>query len=79
MDKISFPVSIVAQTYPYSTSFGTTNFSPKISKVQSLLIKRIRWIYPGTIANLSGSLKEAGKSLISPEHFWLGVRPPKVL
>jgi len=60
MDKISFPVSIVDQIYLYSTSWGVTNFFPNIFKMQSLLTKRIRCIYPGIIANLSGSLKEVG-------------------
>jgi len=73
MDKISFTVSIVTQKYSCSTLPGIIYFSPKISKIQSLLIKRIRRICPGTIANFSGSLKEAGKSLISPEHLWLKV------
>ena len=72
-------VSIVARTYSYSTSSGIIYFSPKISKTQSLLIKRMEYTYPGEIAYFSGSLKEAGKSLISPEHFWLGLRLLKVL
>jgi len=42
-------------------------------------MKRIRCTYPGQIASLLGSLKETGKSLIPPEHFWLGVMPFKVL
>ncbi|GAG80083.1 unnamed protein product, partial [marine sediment metagenome] len=35
----------------------------------SLRMKRIRCTYPGQIASLLGSLKEAGKSLMSPENF----------
>ena len=70
---------MVAQAYSYSKSIGITYFSPKISKMRALRIKRIRCTYPGQIVSLLESLKEAGKGLISPEHFWFRVSPFNVL
>jgi hypothetical protein len=41
MERLSSFVSMVAQTYSYSSSVGMANFSPNISRILLLLINEV--------------------------------------